>query len=353
MLLSVSLHFLVIAFVVLLGVVFLLILTVLIYGLYQYRKQINMETWSGIIDTEMAEAIVHNDAPSTKPAVSDLAAKSAFRALFLEKLVAADRKFSGGAGHAIRSLFQNYGLEKEGLAKLKQKRTYLIAGGIQELTAMKAESALPVISGFLKHPSPQVYQEAQYAVVSFKGFEGLDFLEGAEGILSEWQQLRLLNSIPAVPPDADKKLRSWLQSENSSIIIFVLRLIRKYQLLNMYTDVSELLDHKETVVRLQAVPTMQALENANTLFDFQSAYGLQPEEVRIEILRAVRKMGDTRAADFYTEKLLGHESAGVRIQAAKGLCELDMEVELRKLAAKEDTSAELNLIILHALQEKI
>ncbi|ACU08220.1 hypothetical protein FIC_01777 [Flavobacteriaceae bacterium 3519-10] len=350
--LSISLHFLVIAFIILLCVVSLLIVVVLLYGLYQYRKQGKIDLWQEIIDEEISHAIVNEDEASARPKLDALSGKPAFRMIFLEKLVSAESKFSGMAGGVIRSLFGRYGLEKEALNKLNQKRPFLIAGGIQELTSMQVEKALPAISGYLQHLSPQVYQEAQYSVVSFKGFEGLAFLDDAMGILSEWQQLRLLNSIPSVPADAGERISFWLQSGNSSVIIFTLRLITKYQLLSLYDEVLLLLNHHELSVRLQAVQSLQSLENSGTLTDLQSVYTSQPVDVQIEILKAIKKMGDLRAVIFFREKLYSNAPASVRIHAAEGLFELGMASELKELASRTDTETELIMIIKHALQEK-
>src|SRR5690606_35909661 len=149
--LSISLHFLVIAFIILLCVVFLLIVVVLLYGLYQYRKQGKIDLWQEIIDEEISHAIVNEDEAAARPKLDALCGKPAFRVVFLEKLVGAESKFSGMAGGVIRTLFGRYGLEKEALNKLKQKRPFLIAGGIQELTSMQVEKALPAISNYLQH----------------------------------------------------------------------------------------------------------------------------------------------------------------------------------------------------------
>ncbi len=353
MLLSISLHFLVIVLISLLAVVLLLIFAVLIYGLVRYRKQVSIESWSAEIDAEIAEAIVNGGEVPGRIYNSALAQQRGYRRLMLEKLISAEKKFSGGAGLIIRSLFNDYGLEKESIGKLGQKRTHLIAGGILELTAMRVEKALPAISRLLHHPSPQVYQEAQYSVVTFNGFEGLHFLNDAQGILSEWQQLRLLNSIPAVPPDSEDMLRKWLHSMNPSVTVFVLRIIRKYQQLNMYADVLALFSHPNTQIRLQAVQTLQTLENAETLSDYILSYETQPDEVKAEIVNSVCKMSDLRAADFFRQKLLGNDFVAVRIGAAKGLYGLGLSGELLSLASQSGAPAELVSIIKHVLQEKI
>lgn len=353
MLLSISLHFLVIVLISLLAVVLLLIFAVLLYGLLQYRKQVSIESLSAEIDAVIAGAIVNGGEVPGRINNSGIAQRPAYRRLMLEKLISAEKKFSGGAGLIIRSLFNENGLEKESLSKLGQKRTHLIAGGILELTAMRVGKALPAISRLLHHPSPQVYQEAQYSVVTFNGFEGLNFLNDAQGILSEWQQLRLLNSIPEVPPDSEGMLREWLQSANPSVTVFVLRIISKYQLLNMYADVLALFSHPNIQIRLQAVETLQTLENAETLSDYISSYETQPDEVKVEIINSICKMSDIRAADFFRQKLLGNDSVAARIGAAKGLHGLNLSGELQSLASKSCSPSELVSIIKHVLQEKI
>src|SRR5690606_11154696 len=104
---------------------------------------------------EISHAIVNEDeGAAALPKLDALCDKPAFRMIFLEKLVSAESKFSGMAGRVIRSLFGRYGLEKEALKKLNQKRPFLIAGGIQELTSIQVEKALPAISGYLQNPSP-------------------------------------------------------------------------------------------------------------------------------------------------------------------------------------------------------
>lgn len=354
MFLSVSVHNLLIVFFAILMLVLILIVVVLSYGLYQYKTLTNMLKWSLVIDQKLSETIVDSESQKPQdPLFDEYSKASSFRNLFLEKLVASKKKFSGSAQNEIKRLYINYDLEKESLSNLKQKQAYRIAGGIQGLTAMQMEQHLHLISGFLTHPSPQVYQEAQYAMLTFQGFKGLDFLDHFPYKISDWQQLRLLRSVNNIPSDCDESIRLWLSSDNTSVVIFTLRLLRKFQMLAFYDEVKTLLEHPAAQVRIQGVRTMQALENPSTREDFTGTYDAQPEEVQLEIIKAMKLSNDRQYAGFFKSQLLGHPAVSIQIAAAEALASLGNLDDLKRLAESESSSEHLVKIIRHALQEKI
>lgn len=354
MLLHISVHFLFYIFLVILIVVFLLILVVLYYSFHQFRKLLDAQRWSTLIEDKVVSAVVNRDEEADKnPDFKFFSQQTSFRNLFLEKLIESEKKFSGIAQKEIIGLYEGYHLEKESFYKLDQKQPHLIVGGIQELTAMKVEKAVPKIASFLHHPSAQVYQEAQYAMVNYKGFEGLRFLDDTTHIISDWQQLRLLLSLTDIPQNTAPSIKKWLQSSNDSVSIFTLRLLRKFQMLTYYPDVLPLMSHASEVVRIQAVQTLQSLENSFTTTDLTEGFSAQPLSVQLEILRALLNSKDPQSAGFLQTQLLEHSAPGVRILAADCLLVLGFEKYLQQLLVKQNTSEELIQIIKHALQEKI
>lgn len=351
---SSSIHYLFLVFLGMLSLVVLLIIVVLIYSFYQYKESVRVSQWSGIINEKVTETIVYDEgeiAPNNSfAAFSDY---PLFRNLFLKKLVETDNKFSGAAQNKIKDLFNDYNLQNEAFKKLNQKQPYLIAGGIQELTAMNVEAALPKISSFLTHPSVQVYQEAQYAMVSFKGFEGLHFLDTISTKISEWQQLRLLISITDIPADYDDTLKNWLESSNDTVVIFTLRLLKKFQLLSLYPTVMNLLNHPSVEVRIQAVKALQSLENSSTITELTDIYPHQPFEVQLEILRVMRVLKEQCCAGFLQQQLVENPFSAVKIYAAEALFSLGHHDYLVQVANDKASSEQLVQIIKHALQEKI
>lgn len=354
MFLYVSVHELFLTFLGILLLVLLLIIAVLLYSFYQYKTLNHAHKWSAMIDEKVSDAIVYGSEDKKDDEIfNTYSQESSFRNLFLERLVASEKKFSGGAQTEIKKIFADYNLQKEALNKLEQKKPHLIAEGIQELTAMKVEMAVPKIMPFLNHPSPQVYQEAQYAMVVFKGFQGLHFLNDFPYIISDWQQLRLLRSINLDPDQCQQVVNVWLDSQNTSVIIFALRLLRKFQMLAFYEKAKALLVHPSVDVRIEAVKALQALENPSTIAEFKEIYEEQPIEVQIEILKAMKLSHDPRCADFYKEKLNGTNLPGVKIAAAEALLALGYHDYLLEIITNDSSCPQLVQIIKHALQEKI
>ncbi|MDQ0595068.1 hypothetical protein QFZ37_003437 [Chryseobacterium ginsenosidimutans] len=348
-----SVHFIFLIFLGMLSLVLVLIIVVIIYSFYQYRISVRVSRWSEIINKKITKVIVYEDEVSADHDFI-LASKSPlFRNLFLQKLVDSEKKFSGVAQNKIKYLFEEYNLKGDALKKLQQKKPYLIAGGIQELTAMNAEDSLPEISRFLSHPSPQVYQEAQYALVNFKGFEGLHYLDTIPTIISEWQQLRLLLSINYIPENSADRINSWLESQNNSVVIFTLKLLKKFQVLSVYPMVTRLLAHPSTEVRVQTVQTLLSLENFSTIKDLIEVYPEQPTEVQLEILKAIKISKDKSSIDFLKEQMLNNTESGIKICAAEALFSLGQQEYLEQMALDETSSEELIKIIKYALQEKI
>ncbi len=355
MLLTTSVHFLFIVFIGMLSLVLLLILGVLLYSFFQYKESVRTSGWLKIINQKISEVIVYEEKEeiSSDGNFISSSGNSSFRNLFLQKLVDSEKKFSGTAKIKIKNLFKEYNLQREVSKKLDQKKTYLIAGGIQELTVMGAEESLSRISSFLSHPSPQVYQEAQYAMVSFKGFEGLDFLNTAAGKISEWQQLRLLLSVTSIPEDSGEAIETWLESPNSSVIIFTLKLLRKFQLLTFYSKVVDLLEHSSVEVRVKAVQTLLSLENSSTIHFLTEIYPEQPQEVQLEILRVMKISRDHCCTDLLKKELSENINTGIKVYAAETLYALGYQEYLGELSRDEKSSEELVQIIKYALQEKI
>ncbi|UWX61251.1 hypothetical protein N0B40_03005 [Chryseobacterium oranimense] len=354
MLLTTSVHFLFLVFLGMLLLVLLLIIGVLFYSFFQYKESVKISEWIKIINQKISEVIVYEDQElSSDQNFMASSGSSLFRNVFLQKLVDSEKKFSGSAKIKIKNLFKEYHLQQEAGKKLDQKKPYLIAGGIQELTVMEVKESLPRISSFLSHPSPHVYQEAQYAMVSFKGFEGLDFLNTATEKISEWQQLRLLLSITSIPENSAEAIESWLRSSNDSIIIFTLKLLRKFQMLSFYPTVVTLLEHSSVEVRVQAVQTILSLENPSTIRFLTEVYPDQPYEVQLEILRVMKISKDQCCTELIKKELSENTNTGIKVYAAETLFELGHQEYLIKLSRDEASSEELIQIIKYALQEKV
>lgn len=120
----------------------------------------------------------------------------------------------------------------------------------------------------------------------------------------------------------------------------------------MYTAVYDLLDHSAISVRVQAIRTMQAIENHTTISQFMTCFDQQPIEVQLEILKSMRVARSRESEDFLKEQLWNHAAVSVKISAAEVLVVLGEDQYLREISQRTDTYDQLIQIIKHALQEK-
>lgn len=354
MLQEITIHDLVLAIIAVFVLVLLLIVSVLFYSLYKYRMLHNRQIWKYIIENKITESIIMGqDSVVNDEAFGKHLQQPAFRILFLDLLVSSERKFSGSAREEIGHLFDKFQLEKEAWNNLKKKRAYRIAGGIQELTAMRVKPALATFRSLLAHPSKQVYQEAQYGIVSFNGFEGLDFLDTLIQPLSDWQQLRLLNSITEISNPDEGNMNLWLASPNPTVVIFTLRLMRKFQLLSFYNTIADLLKHNVVAVQIQVVRTLQFFENNDTINQLMNAFPHHSLNVQLEILKALKISKSAESEGFLKEQLWEHPINAVKISAAEVLVSLGQRQYLQDMALDKQSPDQFKQIINHALQEKI
>lgn len=353
--LSILIHDLVLIFLSVLVLILIMMCAVLFYGFYQYKSLKNKRGWESLIDSRVSSAIVFSDEEEVPESefFHSHSQEGSFRNLLLKKLVSSKKKFSGVAQDEIQRLFVNYELNKEAVQNLNSTKPYIIAGGIQEVTAMKMTDSLPQVEKYLTHPSAQVYNEAQYAMVVFKGFSGLAFLNTLDTALSDWQQLRLLGSLQMIPNDTDLCVELWLKSSNLSVVIFTLKLIQKFQMLALYDQVKGLLYHASEKVRLNAVLTLQVLENDRTKDDFMEAYPLQPVKVQLAILRAMKYSNDKRYYDFFMTQLNNQPIVALKIEAAKALLALGFSESLKETVHSKAVSEQIREIVKHVLQQKI
>lgn len=353
--LNVMVHDLLLIFLTVLVMILVMIGTVLFYGFYQYKSLKNKRKWESLIDARVSDAIVFPDekeAPESELFLSH-SKEGLFRNLLLEKLVSSKKKFSGIAQDEIQRLFVNYGLYSEALQNLNSTKPYVIAGGIQEVTAMKMTDSLPKVKKYLEHPTPQVYNEAQYAMVVFEGFSGLVFLNTLQTQLSDWQQLRLLGSLKKVSEVSNVSVEMWLQSSNLSVVVFTLKLIKKFQMFTCYDLVKKLLHHASENVRINAVQTLQILENDLTMEHFMETYPLQPVKVQLAVLKAMKHSNDKRYHDFFRSQLIHQQVVSLKMEAAQALFALGFSQSLTEIAQSKASSKQIREIVKHVLQEKI
>lgn len=330
----------------------LLVCFLIAFSFFRNRRLAKENRWQSLVTSTITDAIINNEV-IINPHVQLNMKHEGFRNMFLNDLVATEGQFMGASFKNIKGLFQEYGLEPYVLKKLNNRKDFVVAKGIRELHVMKVDTAIPILLEKLNHPSPEIYQQAQYAIVYLQGFGGLAFLNDLKHPLSDWQQVKLLSCIKLIPTDGEERISKWLQSENTSVCVFAIKLIRQCQLFNFIDQLLNLLEHQNTNIRIQAVKSLDMLEGSSTSSYLKNIFDKQAEDVQIEIIKLLQKFRNKLDKNFLLDLLSSDTSNRVKVLAAESLVIWRFEEELIQLANKDLLAKDLSLIINHALRAKL
>ncbi len=349
-----TLHELTLVILTILILVFLFTLGLLIYSFRAYKLEINRKYWKNMLNERLMEVIVegNNAELNIDPKLSELLKQERFRRFFLGQLIEADRKFSGAAAISLQKVYYTYHLDRESYDLLRSFKGHLVARGIQALTIMNVRDALPEIESKINHRNKNVVHEVQYAMVYFNGFEGLSFMDNLEGVLSNWEQLRILNNIKSLPAGSVSKIASWLKSNNPSVLLFALKLVRKFQIFELHDLVMSFLGQGDDFIQKEVIKTLFSLDSQDTSTRLVERYPELNENIQFEVLKG---LGQTRAfdqVDFLKSNLLHSPTKRIKVMAAESLANLGEFKYLIELSNQLDPEDPALLVLNHALQKK-
>lgn len=342
---------LIVGIYILLILLFLIIIYTLLKSIIEYKIITKKNKWNAIIDQEIYETIL-DDEPNSNTDFTDYLKSSSFKHYFIKKLLKAEQNFSGNSKENIRNLFDHYQLKKISLQKLNSQKDYEIAEAIQEVTAMNHVETLPKIKSMLQHKNDLVRSEAQYGLVKFSGFEGLFFLDNLQEQLTDWQQLKLLDAITILPNNNEVEtiISNWLKSSNQSVKILTMKLIRKFQLLQMHDLVADNLHDSDEKVVEETIKTLVRIEDDSTSKLLIEQYETCNEKFQIQILKALEKISNPENNTFLETQAKENPSFSVKKASVRALNNCCSKTNLQKLA-HQSNSPELKQIINQIIQE--
>lgn len=327
---------------------FLFIVYTLGKSIYQFRIYNKRQDWEEKIDDEIF-LYIFNENEMDNPIINEELKSDKFKDYFIKKILHALISFSGNSKDRVIELYYRYKLDQHSIKKLYSKNEYTIAGALQEVTAIGINEALPKILQLSHHPNDLVRNEAQYAMVKFEGIMGLRFLDDYSFNITIWQQIKLLNAIDSIAIDHNQSILQWLQSENESVVILALKLIHKFQLFEFEDYLLKMLNECSTDLKTQIIKTFSAINGLYTGDQLIEYYPYQEDDVQIEILKIIDRIGEPRHHHFLMAEAINHSNLSIKKKAIKALIDLttiEETIQLLESSPNDENKSILNQIIL-------
>ena len=322
---------------------------------YMYFKSVydkKFDKWSLISDLLIRKAVFYDDEESEDDGGIPVTARAEklmdnkhFRKLLVNEIMSAKRSITGISADNLKHLYVQLGLDKYALGNLSNGRWYIRAKAIQELTIMGMHEFVDQICLYADDKNDLVRMEAQSALIQFNGFDGLHFLETVTYPISNWQQIKLLQQLSHLPP-ANIDMTQWFKSDNSSVIIFTLKLARIYQRFDLYYDIVSCLDHPDPSVRYEAIHCLNEIYTDETSDDFILRFLGEILKNQLAMIKVMETVGTEKDVMFLLD-LLNHENDEIKISAARALVQSNKDgmVSLEKYSKESNDS--INDIVMH------
>jgi hypothetical protein len=283
--------------------------------LYKVRLSRHLEVWiSAMIFHESGES------PGISQKFHRIVRNPAGRQFVIDELVACKKNFTGLAAKNIVALYEELGLKPHSFKKLGSRQWHIKAKGIQELYLMDQSDTLTRIYKNTNNKHELVRMEAQIGVLHLTGFDGLRFLDVISYPITEWQQLKLLEQLKhsKLTDKVGAAIPRWLQSPNSTVAQFALKLADEYQQLGLHDAVAACLQHPDEAVRRQAVRTLIRIGNETTPHWLTAHFPEETPGNKLLILDNLGKIASEEEVPFLTG-LLDDEDNIIKLKAARAL----------------------------------
>ncbi len=286
------------------------------------RKSIQMQVKDWLVGIVLEEPDETHQRFLVPEDIQALLKKSFAREELLQELKLLKKGLSGQPGKNMEMLYQQLGLDKISIARLRSRRWNMIAKGVQDLAMMNQVVHEQEIFALTNHRHPVVRMEAQIAMVFLHQYQGLRFFENLIYPLTEWHQVKLLELLSNYPIPSEEDVCLWLQSSNASVVQFTLKLIGEQHAGNFLNEVIACLSRPEEIIRQQAISCLGEIPSTPAAQALLQTFNQETNKnLRMAVLTEIMKTGTNNELPFLRQ-LQKTADPDIRILANKALLHL-------------------------------
>ncbi len=259
---------------------------------------------------------------------------------------------SGDAAAKLRGLYYNLNLDDDSRLKAYSKKWHIKIKGFRELAFMNIIDVNEEITRCLHSNNSLLRMEAQLALVRLNDTDRFAFLDHLKRPFTKWEQMNVHEIIVShnlEVPDFER----WLNSQNQTIVIFALNMIKVFKQKKSWEKVVELLDNEDHEIRKTAIFVLGELRIRPAVAHLKNHYKVEIYENLLSILIALRKISDESALKFMIMVIDKEDDVQLQIEAAKALRDMGDPGQMALERLMESEYKNYKIIIKHVLDKRI
>lgn len=309
--------------------------------LYQYL----LEAYQGlIIEYLYGEADIQK--------FREIASNNYRRQVLIDQMKDVSANLKGEAWDRLRELYLTLGLETDSIRRAYSKPWHLKVKGYRELAFMNITDANEEIFKSLNSDNDILRMEAQIALVRLSDYDPFEFLDHLQQPFSMWEQISLHEII--VQHNLDVPLFSkWLSSENDTVVMFALRMIKEFNQKETEEAVVNIMAHESPEVRRVAIGVAGDMKMESALAVMKQMYKHEDYNNSLEILKSMGKMPDSSMLNFLKLVLDKEDDVQLQIEATKAIENIGEEGVKALVKLMKSEYKNYSIIIRHVLDRRI
>lgn len=244
------------------------------------------------------------------------------RKTFVNTLLKLKGEVSGNMIDVINQLYKKLELDIRALSKLKSSKWHIIAIGIRDLRRFKVLEAQSEVEKYINHSKMEVRRQAYLYFINLFGFKGLDFLDNLKSSISVWDRIGILGALQGVKSQETLDTRKWLSSKNDYVVLLVLELVRVYNLRGTKEELLQLIQHKNSEIRLKAINVLNYLYITEAKELLINAYETLTVKEQIAVFKLLENMG-AKEEESFVLKHVASKVFEIKVLALKILKQID------------------------------
>jgi HEAT repeat protein len=272
--------------------------------------------------------------------------------VLIDQMIDVSVNLKGDSEDKLTRLYMELALDRDSIRRAHSNKWHLRIKGFRELAFMGIKEANDEMYKSLNSRNEILRMEAQIALVRLSDKEHFDFLSKLERPFSLWEQITLHDLILQhnIPVPEFKK---WLGSNNPTVVMFALRMIREFKQRDAEPEVKIALLHRDQRVSKLAVEVSGDLDLRGTLDTMKRMYKFQDYNGCLEIVKSMGKMPEQAMMGFLKLVLDKEDDVQLQIEAVKAIENMGEEGVKALVKVMKSEYKNYNIIVRHVLDRRI
>lgn len=250
-------------------------------------------------DLEEIKQITKSDLLDIFP--EKLVDKPLFKQVMIERIIGLNKKMKGEFKDKLKACYKAAGLMDITRRNLKSKRWDLITTGLVQVNEMDLSELLQEVKKHTNSSNFHVRSQSGATLLNVSSTVNLDFLRNQKYPLSDWQQMNYLRIIKFVHNTKSLKLDKLFKSENQSVRLFGIKLVRMLGRLDLLPGLKELSINATDEEKIELLETYETI-GAHMEVDFiNSCIQSSNQDLQLEAVKVAGQLGDEKSLQLIIE----------------------------------------------------